>query len=139
MSQQRWQFHHSPLEGPLHNFGREMKQVRTIRSKAIDSRWRNYSDLSPTEKAAVRRRYAAGESIMRIAQGFRVYAGTVMTAADRGRWGRRVAEKTVGQQIAAAILRRPKSSDSEIAEMVGCDQSYVHTVRGRIRVERGTQ
>ena len=102
-------------------------------------RWRNYSDLSPTEKAAVRRRYMAGETIMRIAQVFRVYAGTVVTAAERRRWARLGGEKTVGQQIAAALLRHPRSSDSKIAEIVGCDQSYVHTVRGRLRAKRGMQ
>ena len=102
------------------------------------ARWRNYGDLSPAEKTAVRRRYSAGESIMRIAQRFRVYAGTIVTAAERGRWARRGAKKTVGRRIATSLERHPRWSDSEIAESVGCDQSYVHTVRGRMRTGSGS-
>ena len=58
------------------------------------ARWRNYSELSPSEKAAVRRSYGAGEQVMRIAQRFRVYAGTFLTAAEGGRWRRVAATDT---------------------------------------------
>ena len=50
--------------------------------------WRNYPDLTPSEKTRVRKMYTQGDEIMAIAQRCRVYAGSVATAATKGRWAR---------------------------------------------------
>jgi hypothetical protein len=102
------------------------------------ARWRNYVDLSPVEKTAVRRMFAQGHAIMAIAHHFRVYPGTVTTAAERGRWRRPGGVETVGQRVAAALARHPTLPDQEIAKLVSCDPSYVHTIRHWLRAKKNT-
>jgi len=71
--------------------------------------------------------YIKGHEIAAIAQRLSVYAGTVTTAAERGRWPGGV--ETVARRILAIHARQPKLSDNEIARLVGCDPSYASTVR----------
>jgi len=99
------------------------KHARVVRP----IRWRKFADLSPAEKAAVRRMYAAGKGLALIAQRFRVYAGTISTAAERGRWPG--GADTVARRIVKVLAAHPASKDAVIAELVGCDVSYVTTVR----------
>src|SRR5262245_36718109 len=95
--------------------------------------WRNYADLTPSEKTRVRKMYTQGDEIMAIAQRCRVYAGSVATAATHGRWTRPHGVASIAKRIAEAVPTGSTMSNVEIAGLVGSSPEYVRRVRLKMR------
>jgi hypothetical protein len=95
--------------------------------------WRRYSDLNRTEKKRVRVMYEAGDNVTGIAQRLHVYAGTITNAAVKGAWSRKKNAKSIAARIAAALAKRPTSTNAELADLTGGKASYVSAVRRRLK------
>ena len=60
------------------------------------------------------------------------------TAAEDGRWIRDAERESYAARIAAAIIKHPRLTNAEIANMIGASAVYVAGVRRKVKLPEQT-